>query len=110
MLEVIPFLCGQSEAPDETPGPSKNLCTQAICSILGVSRNFLYGIKRRLASKEVTENELTSIADTAGVRLRQHHRTGDRGSFPKIDEMQSFECGCAQPCFSDMPIMRLQSE
>lgn len=109
-LEVLPFLYGQSGAPDGTPCPAEKLCTQAICSLLVVSRNFLYGRKRASLSTQVSEDELTSIVDMAGVRLRQHRRNGDREGFPAIAELKNFECGCSDPCFAEMPIMRLESE
>lgn len=38
VLEVLPFLYGQENAPSGTECPSEKLCTQTICCILGISR------------------------------------------------------------------------
>lgn len=45
VIEVLPFLYGQVDSPRGTTRPKKKLCTQAICCLLGVSRNFLYNRK-----------------------------------------------------------------
>lgn len=37
VLEVLPFLCGQSDSPKRRARLKRKLCTQAICSLLGVS-------------------------------------------------------------------------
>lgn len=43
VLEVLPFLYGDADSPSGIR-PKKKLCTNAICCILGVSRNFLYNV------------------------------------------------------------------
>ena len=76
VLEVLPFLYGKSESPKGTARPKQKLCTQAICSLLGVSRNFLYN-RMTMSLNTATEEDLTSVIDAAGVRQRQHRRNGD---------------------------------
>lgn len=41
VMEVLPFLYGQADSPTGTTRPMMKLCTQSICCLLGVSRNFL---------------------------------------------------------------------
>lgn len=80
VVEVLPFLYGQVDSPRGTMRPKRKLCTQAICCLLGVSRNFLYNRKSMLSPGSLLDKELTSLVDTAGLRLRQHRRNSDRAT------------------------------
>lgn len=97
VIDVLPFLYGLQDSPRGTRKPKRMLCTEAICFLLGVSKNFLYGKKRVQVLKIASETELKSIVDSSGVRLRQLRRRGDRGKFPPISELQQFQCGCDEP-------------
>lgn len=110
VLEVLPFLYGQTDSPSGTKRPKKKLCTQAICCLLGVSRNFLYNRKSMASPENATEEELTSLIDTAGLRLRQHRRNGNRGNYPPVHSLPNYDCGCDMPCFFDVPQLSLRSE
>ena len=108
--EVLPFLYGQADSPTGTVRPSKKLCTHAICCILGVSRNFLYNRRKMLAGSASKEDDLHSIIDTAGLRLRQHRRNADRRNYPSLHNLPEFNCGCDVPCFAEVPHLALVRE
>lgn len=110
MVEVLPFLYGRANSLSGTRCPKKKLGTKAICCVLGVSRQFIYSRKSKSDSPLAGDNELTSILDTAGLRLRQHRRTGERLGYCPLEFLKDFECGCDQPCFSEVPLSRLESE
>lgn len=110
VMEVMPFLYGQIASPRSSARLNNKLCTQAICCLLGVSRNFLYNRTSMLNPENATEDELTSLIDTAGVRLRQLRRKGDRRNYPSLQSLQSYECGCDTPCFAGVPQLTLVSE
>lgn len=80
-LEVLPFLYAQADSPRGTKRPARILFTTANCCLLGVSRNFLYNRKGMRNADSATIDDLTSLVDTAGLRLRQHRRNGDRRSY-----------------------------
>lgn len=104
--DVFPFLRGQQDAPSGTPRPKRKLCTEAICSLLGVSKNFLYGrtiTGPRISGAEQGQ-EVSGIVDTAGVRLLQHRRCGSRAGFAEIGDLPQFDCGCDEPCFAAVPV------
>lgn len=88
VIEVLPFLYGQADSPRGTMRPKRKLCTKAICCLLGVSRNFLYKRKIQPSLDSSIEEELTSLVDTAGLRLRQLRRNGDRGNYPQFKAYQ----------------------
>lgn len=71
-VEELPFLYAQKGAPNGTAHPVRNFCSEAICCILGVSRNFLY--RRNIAFSRIvsSDQDLTSVVDTACVRQRQY--------------------------------------
>ena len=107
--EVIPFLRGQKDAPSGTKRPQNKLCTEAICCLLGVSKNFLY--RRKLFRTESgAEDQLLSTVDRAGVRLCQYRRCGLRTGYPDINELPNFECGCDSPCLAEVPLWLLHTE
>lgn len=108
--EVLPFLYGQSDSPRGTKCVKRKICTQAICCILGVSRNFLYNRKSAPNPENASEDDLTSLIDTAGLRLRQHRRMGFRGKYPSLQALPEFNCGCYVPCFSSVPLWNLVGE
>lgn len=110
VLKVLPFLSGKEDAPSGTKCPSERLCTQAICCLLSVSRKFLYGRKKGLPSTEPSEQELSSIVDAAGTRLRQHRRVGNRRGYPSILELPSYDCGCSEPCLGGLNVVYLTNE
>lgn len=113
-LKVLPFLYGNEDAPSGTKCPSEKLCTEAICALLGVSRKFLYGRKRMVLvnapSNDVSDQDLSSIIDESGTRLRQRRRVGDRAGYPSIEELPTFDCGCGEPCLGGLNIVYLTSE
>lgn len=74
VVEVFPFVYGLIDSPLGTPKPPRKLCTEAICCLLGVSKIFLYGRKRTTRQCSATDEELTSIVDNSGVRMRQLRR------------------------------------
>lgn len=103
VVEVLPSLYGQADSPNSNGFPQKKLCTQAICCLLGVSRNFLYGRKTTSSSGNPSADELSCLVDTAGVRLRQLRRLGIRGNYPSVQILQGYDCGCDSPCFAGVP-------
>lgn len=108
IADVLPFLYGMNDSRNGVRKPKNKLCTTAICGLLGVSRNLLYKRKRTSLGKRARDDELfASVLDTAGVRMRQHRRLGKRTGYPEIEELNTFECGCPQPCFANAPIQRL---
>lgn len=110
VLEVLPFLYGQQDSPTGTAHPKRKLCTQATCCLLGVSRNFLYNRKTMPNPESATEDDLTSVIDVAGLRLRQHRRNGDGRGYPALQDMRDYNCGCDIPCFCGVPEWTLVSE
>lgn len=89
------------------------LCTEAICCLLGVSRKFLYGRKTSclpVESTEASDQDLCSIVDTAGARMRQHRRIGDRRGYPSIDDLPTYDCGCSKPCLEALNVVYLTNE
>ena len=108
--EVLPFLYGQADSPTGTKRPSKKLCTHAICSILGVSRNYLYNRQKILLSSKSTDEDLRSVIDSTGLRLRQHRRNADRRNYPPLHDLPDYQCGCDVPCFAEVPHLALVRE
>lgn len=91
LVEFLPFLYAQVDSPRGTARPKKKLFTQAICCLLGVSRNVLYN--RKLPNPQnATEEELTSLIDTASIRLRQLRRKRIRGTYPSLQSLQGYDC------------------
>lgn len=103
VVEVLPFLYAKADAPSGTRCPKRKLCTSAICSLLGISRSFLYGRKSVRDPSKARDDELSSVVDTAGVRRRQHRRNRLRTGYPMLEDLCAFECGCDEPCFSHVP-------
>lgn len=110
VFEVLPFLYSQVDSPTGTARPKTKLCTQAICCLLGVSRNFLYNRTSVQNLQNASEDELTSLIDSAGVRLRQRRRNGERHGYPSLPNLQTYNCGCDTPCFASIPQWTLASE
>lgn len=50
------------------------------------------------------------MIDSAGLRLRQLRPKGIRGTYPSLQSLQDYDCGCDSPCFSDVPQWTLVSE
>lgn len=110
VIKVLPFLYGKEDAPSGTRCPHEKLCTHAICCLLGVSRKFVYGRKKAAPGTAVPDHELTSVIDTAGIRMRQHRRQGDRHGYPEIEDLPSYECGCEVPCLRQLNVFYLVNE
>lgn len=112
VTDVLPFLWGQRESSTGIKPPEKKLCTQVLCDLLGVSRNFLYKRKAsaslQLSAAPAGEMFL-SILDTAGVRMRQHRRIGLRTGYPDIEELKIYACGCQPSCLEDAPLLTLNN-
>ena len=108
--EVLPFLRGEKSAPNCTVYPQIKLCTEAICCLLGVSRNFLYRRKPASHGNICQEEELSSIVDDAGARQRQYRRCGLRKGYPDVSGLTTYQCGCESPCFAELPLWRLHNE
>lgn len=110
VVEVLPFLYGSADAPSGTSRPARKICTNAICCLLGVSKTSLYHRKYILNPDTASEDELTSLIDIAGLRLRQHRRNGIRANYPPLNSLQRYDCGCDVPCFIDIPQWTLVTE
>lgn len=110
IIEVLPFLYAKADAPSGTRCPKRNICTGSICCLLGVSRSFLYARKSIRDPSRASDLELVSLVDTAGVRIRQHRRSGNRTGYSELQVLGEYECGCEEPCFSGVALSRLESE
>lgn len=109
---IMPFLYASPGVELSGVRLRRKLCTQAIHFFLGVSRKILFRRSKRIApgaeSSDPSKEVLASIIDLAGVRRRQHRRNGDRRGFPSIKDMNTYECGCVEPCFANVPDCRLE--
>ena len=85
--EVILFPRGKRDAPNGTARPDNPFCTEAICCLLGVSRNFIYRRKPHNGGNSNADEALVCVVDTAGARLRQHRRMGTRTGFPDVNDL-----------------------
>lgn len=78
--------------------------------LLGVSNQFLYRRQKDAIGVESETEDVMSIIDASGMRERKHRRTGSRKGYPKIEELQHFDCGCDTPCLESTPVSHLAAE
>lgn len=110
VMEVLPYLYGRISAGNVPFHAPRKLCTSSICTLLGVSRSFLYNKSSLYFLQTSDVSEIQSVIDDAGIRQRQRRRNKNRSGFPPLDQLHLFKCGCDYPCFSEVPLQRLSAE
>lgn len=101
-VEQIKFLKGQDVSANGVMPPSTPFCMKAIRLILGVSLDFMYTKRRK--------RNFISIVDASGVRERQTRNFGSRRGYPLLSEFPSYDCGCDDPCLSNVPVSHCEAE